>query len=102
MYSFNSKDQAYDYVDCHFVICQKCFWTTTIFGIAKKRGQYSFECYDITDPDHPSELSIWDRGTREACTVLYYLSKNKTILEVIRNGQPRSKTTTYQINPPLD
>jgi hypothetical protein len=65
-------------------------------------ARYSFECYDITDPDHPSELSIWDRGTREARTVLYYLSKNKTILEVIRNGQPRSKTTTYQINPPLD
>ena len=64
--------------------------------------RYSFECYDITDPDHPSELSIWQRGTREARTVLYYLSKNKTILEVIRNGQPRSKTTTYQINPPLD
>ena len=36
MYSFNSKDQAYDYVDCHFVICQKCFWTATIFGTAKK------------------------------------------------------------------
>ena len=39
--------------------------------------RYSFECYDITDPDHPSELSIWQRGTREARTVLYYLSKNK-------------------------
>ncbi|MGB8032316.1 MAG: hypothetical protein WCF03_00635 [Nitrososphaeraceae archaeon] len=49
-------------------ICQKCFWTATIYGTAKKRGQYSFECYDITDPDHPSELSIWQRGTREAST----------------------------------
>jgi hypothetical protein len=64
--------------------------------------RYSFECYDVTDPDHQSELSIWQRGTREARTALYYLSKNKTILEVIRNGQPRSKTTIYQINPPLD
>jgi hypothetical protein len=64
--------------------------------------RFSFECYDITVPDHPSELSIWQRGIREARTVLYYLSKNKTILEVTRNGQPGSKTTTYQINPPLD
>jgi hypothetical protein len=64
--------------------------------------KYSLECYDITDPDHPSELSIWQRGIREARTVLYFLSKNKTILEVIRNGAPGSKTTTYQINPPLD
>jgi hypothetical protein len=64
--------------------------------------RYSFECYDVTDPDHPSELSIWQRGTREARTIPYYLSKNKTTLEVIRNDQPRSKTTTYQINPPLD
>jgi hypothetical protein len=64
--------------------------------------RFSFECYDITDPDHPSELSIWQRGIREANTVLYFLSKNKTILEVTRNGTPGSKTTTYQINPPLD
>jgi hypothetical protein len=64
--------------------------------------KYSLECYDITDPDHPSEISIWQRGKREAHTVLYFLSKSKTILEVTRNGPPGSKTTTYQINPPLD
>jgi hypothetical protein len=64
--------------------------------------KYSLECYDITDADHPSEISIWQRGIREARTVLYFLSKSKTILEVIRNGPPGSKTTTYQINPPLD
>jgi hypothetical protein len=64
--------------------------------------RYSFECYDISDPDHPSELSVWQRGIREARTLLYFLSKNKTILEVTRNGPPGSKTTTYQINPPLD
>ena len=64
--------------------------------------KYSLKCYDISDPDHPSELSIWQRGIREARTVLYFLSKNKTILEVTRNGPPGSKTTTYQINPPLD
>jgi len=64
--------------------------------------KYSLECYDISDPDHPSELSVWQRGIREARTVLYFLSKSKKILEVTRNGQPGSKTTTYQINPPLD
>jgi hypothetical protein len=80
--------------------------------------RYLFECYDITttatttttevggqenSPNSPqSEPSIWNRGTKDARTILYYLSKNKKVLEVIRNGQPRSKTTTYQINPPLD
>ena len=64
--------------------------------------RYSFECYDISDPDHPSELSVWQRGIREARTLLYFLSKSKTILEVTRNGPPGSKTTTYQINQPLD
>jgi hypothetical protein len=59
--------------------------------------KYSLECYDITDPDHPSELSIWQHGTREARIVVYFLSKNKTILEVIRNSPPGSKTATYQI-----
>src|SRR5512133_2069285 len=54
--------------------------------------RYSFECYDITDPDRPSELSIWQRGTKDASTILYYLSKSKTILEVTRNGPPGSKT----------
>jgi hypothetical protein len=54
-------------------------------------------------PNSPqSEPSIWNRGTKDARTILYYLSKNKKVLEVIRNGQPRSKTTTYQINPLLD
>ena len=70
--------------------------------------RYLFECYDITTTpteagqENQSEPSIWTRGTKDARTILYYLSKNKTVLEVIRNGQPRSKTTTYQINPPLD
>ena len=67
MYSFNSKDQAYDYVDCHFYL-PKMFLDCNHIWYSKKRGQYSFECYDITDPDHPSELSIWQRGIREAST----------------------------------
>jgi hypothetical protein len=46
--------------------------------------------------------SIWERGAADARTILYYLSKDKNTLEVIRNGQPGSTSTTYQINPPLD
>jgi hypothetical protein len=46
--------------------------------------------------------SIWERGIADARTILYYLSRDKNILEVIRNGQPGSTSTTYQINPPLD
>jgi hypothetical protein len=49
-----------------------------------------------------SEPSIWERGIADARTILYYLSKDKNVLEVIRNGQPGSTSTTYQINPPLD
>ena len=52
--------------------------------------RYSFECYDVTDPDDPSELSIGQHGTRESPHYAILLSKNKTILEVIRNGQARS------------
>jgi hypothetical protein len=74
----------------------------------KYKIRYSFECYDITTTTieesqaNQSEPSIWERGTADARTILYYLSKDKNILEVIRNGQPGSTSTTYQINPPLD
>jgi hypothetical protein len=64
--------------------------------------RYSFECYDITDSDHPSEISIWERGPKDAKTILYWLSNDKNVLEVIRHGQPGSKTTTYDIHPPID
>jgi uncharacterized protein YehS (DUF1456 family) len=75
----------------------------------KYKTRYSFECYDITTtlPENEfqtsqPEPSIWERGIADARTILYYLSKDKNILEVIRNGQPGSTSTTYQINPPLD
>jgi hypothetical protein len=76
----------------------------------KYKNRYSFECYDITTTTptaeefstNQSELSVWERGAADARTILYYLSKDKNVLEVIRNGQPRSTSTTYQINPPLD
>ena len=76
----------------------------------KYKTRYSFECYDITTttstaeefPTRQPEPSIWERGAADARVILYYLSKDKYILEVIRNGQPGSTSTTYQINPPLD
>jgi hypothetical protein len=62
--------------------------------------RYFFECYDITDPNHPSETSTWERGPKDAKTILYWLSNDKNVLDVIRHGQPGSKTTTYDIYPP--
>ena len=61
--------------------------------------RYFFECYDITDSNHPSEISIWERGPKDARDILYWLSNNKNVLDVIRHGQPGSKTTTYDIHP---
>src|SRR6188472_750425 len=75
----------------------------------KYKTRYSFECYDVTTTQgeeefqisRPPQPSIWERGVADARTILYYLSKDKNTLEVIRNGQPGSTSTTYQINPPL-
>ena len=69
--------------------------------------RYLFECYDITtkvnsqDNDNGSP-AIWERGPKDARIILHYLSKDISVLEIVRNGQPGSKTTTYLINPPLD
>jgi hypothetical protein len=74
----------------------------------KYKIRYTFECYDITTSTieeaqaNQSEPSIWERGTADARTILYFFSKDKNILEVIRNGQPGSTSTTYRINTPLD
>jgi hypothetical protein len=40
--------------------------------------------------------------TKDARTILHFLSKGVSVLETVRNGQPGSMSTTYQINPPLD
>jgi hypothetical protein len=59
----------------------------------KYKIRYSFACYDITTSTieeaqtNQSEPSIWERDTADAHTILYYLSRDKKILEVIRNGQ---------------
>ena len=74
----------------------------------KYKIRYTFECYDITTSTiekaqtRQPEPSIWERGIADARTILYYLSIDKKVLEVIRNGQPGSTSTTYQIHPPLD
>jgi hypothetical protein len=67
----------------------------------KFSDRYFFECYDITDPNHPSEPSTWERGPKDAKTILYWLSNDKNVLDVIRHGLPGSKTTTYDIHPPM-
>ncbi|HEY7570060.1 MAG TPA: hypothetical protein VH796_01705 [Nitrososphaeraceae archaeon] len=68
--------------------------------------RYYFDCYDITTTRNPDNISgspaRWERGTRDARTILNFLSKGVSILEIVRNGPPGSMATTYQINPPLD
>lgn len=70
----------------------------------KYTTRYYFECYDITTPNSDTSDApwIWERGPRDARTILHYLDKGFKTLEVVRNGQPGSKTTIYLINPPLD
>lgn len=68
--------------------------------------RYYFACHDITATGNPDNISgspaIWKRGTKDARTILYFLSKGVNVLEVVRHGLPGSMNTTYQINPPLD
>ena len=73
--------------------------------------RYFFECYDITtlnqqgnnnNNNNIGSPTIWERGPKDAKTILYYLSKDIRELEIVRNEAPGSKTTTYLINPPLD
>ncbi len=55
---------------------------------------YLFECYDITpnSEDNDGMPEIWERGPRDARTILNLLSKNFTELDI-------EKITTYQICP---
>jgi hypothetical protein len=61
--------------------------------------KYRFQVYDVTDPDNPSDVSIWDRGITEADQVLYWLAQGKSELTIMRNGTPNSQKTTYSIFP---
>jgi hypothetical protein len=63
--------------------------------------RYLFSVYDITDPNHPIEQP-WERGIKEAKTVLFWLSKNQQVLDVERHGKAGDKNTTYDIYPPMD
>ena len=61
--------------------------------------KYRFQVYDVTDPDNPSDISIWERGITEADQVLYWLTQEKFELTIMRNGAPNSQKTTYSIFP---
>jgi hypothetical protein len=61
--------------------------------------KYRFQIYDVTDPDNPSDVSIWERGITEADQVLYWLAQGKSELTIMRNGTPNSQKTTYSIFP---
>jgi hypothetical protein len=63
--------------------------------------RFFFECYDITDPDYPSELSAWEQGPTDAKTILYWFSNSQRVLDVVRHGQPNDPSTTYDIHPPI-
>jgi hypothetical protein len=62
--------------------------------------RFRFQIYDVTSPDTLSpEPSIWERGATEADSVLYWLSRGKAELTILRNGAPNSQKTTYNIFP---
>jgi hypothetical protein len=64
--------------------------------------RYFFSCHDITDPDQPSEVSVFERGPREAKTILSLMSKNHKVLDIERHGAPGDKLTSYTIYPATD
>lgn len=61
--------------------------------------KFRFQVYDVTNPDSPTEVAIWERGLTEAGTVLHWFKKGITELTIMRNGGPNSKTTSYNIFP---
>jgi hypothetical protein len=61
--------------------------------------RFRFQVYDVTDPDNPSEVAIWERGPVESEKVLYWLARQQPQLTVMRNGAPNSQKTTYDIYP---
>jgi hypothetical protein len=61
--------------------------------------RFRFQVYDVTDPDNPSEIAIWERGTTEADKVLFWLARQQPELTIMRNGAPNSQKTTYDVYP---
>ena len=54
--------------------------------LGKYVTRYLFECYDITNTQNTEVVSgspaIWERGTKDARTILHFLSKGVNVLEV--------------------
>jgi hypothetical protein len=61
--------------------------------------KFRFQVYDVTNPDSPSDVAIWERGYTEADQVFYWLEKEKPELTIMRNGAANSQKTTYSIFP---
>jgi hypothetical protein len=61
--------------------------------------KFRFQVYDVTNPDNPTDVAIWERGYTEADQMLYWLAQGKTELTIMRNGAPNSQKTTYSIFP---
>jgi hypothetical protein len=62
--------------------------------------KWRFQVWDTTNPSRmPEEPSIWERGWRDAKTIIFFLGQGKAELTVIRNGQPGANTTSYLIFP---
>ena len=65
----------------------------------KVTTRWRFQAYDVTNPDSPSEVGIFERGFVEAEKILYWLARQQPQLTIMRNGQPNSQKTTYDIYP---
>jgi hypothetical protein len=67
MYSFKLQDQilAYEDIDCSFIVCQKCFWTATIFNSAKEGNSQnkSIKTCPICSADNISMYPIFTHDT---------------------------------------
>lgn len=74
-------------------------WVTKEIIPGKMSTRYRFQVYDISDPDNSSEPAIFERGLGESERILYWISQNRAELTILRNGQPNSTKTTYDIFP---
>lgn len=51
------------------------------------------------DSNNPSEVSIRERGYREAKTAMHFIEQRKAELVIVRNGAKGSNQITYLIYP---
>jgi hypothetical protein len=61
--------------------------------------KFRLQVYDVTNPDSPSDVAMWERGYTEAEQVLYWLTNGKPERTIMRNGAPNSQKTSYSIFP---